>query len=55
MQRLNFMTYKAFITPWKITSNLTSNLSLDMSKAQKLITTLTWKENISISFKNLMH
>ena len=37
MQKLNFMTYKTFMTPRKITSSLTSNVSLDMSKVQKLI------------------
>ena len=37
MQALNFTTYKAFITPWKITLNLTNNVSLDVSKVQKLI------------------
>ena len=37
MQILNFMTDKAFLTPWKIASSLTSDVSLDMSKVQKLI------------------
>ena len=32
MQKLDFMTDKAFITPWKITSSLTSNVLLDMNK-----------------------
>ena len=32
MQRLNFMIDRAPITPWKITSSLTSNVSIDMSK-----------------------
>ena len=36
MQRLNFMTYKTFITPWKITLSHTINVSFDMSKVQNL-------------------
>ena len=32
MQKLHFMAYKDFITPWKITSSPTSCVSIDVSK-----------------------
>ena len=37
IQRLNFMTDKAIITPSKITLNLIRNMLLDMSKVPKFI------------------